>query len=87
MEVEVLRAMAVNLTRTARAMIASEGSAPLMVVGALLLPGYGLSFPSASAAFVSVQSSPSSGGAVRELEDSFNTNNLTCKSREMPSVS
>ena len=52
-----VKAKAVNLTQTAKAMIAPEESAHKRVVEVLLLPGYGLSFPSASAAFASVHSS------------------------------
>ena len=49
---------AVYMTRTAKVMIASVEGAMAEIVGVvLLLPGYGLSYPSASAAFVSVHSS------------------------------
>ena len=57
---------AAKKTVIAEAMNATMGSVVQLVV--LLLPGFGLSFPSASAAFASVHSSPSSEDVVNAVE-------------------
>ena len=63
--VEAVMARAVHMTRTAKAMIAlMESAMAEIVIITHLLPGYGLSYPSASAAFASVHSLHSSGGHV-----------------------
>ena len=64
-----VEAKAVKETQTAKAMIAPEESAQKWVLEVLLLPGYGLSFPSASAAFASVHSLLLSGDVVNVQED------------------
>ena len=57
------------MTKTVKAMTASMDTAKVETEGAHLLPGYGLSFPSASAAFASVHLSHLSGGVVCAIED------------------
>ena len=69
MEVEeVEMARAAYMTKTAKAMNVSKATATAEKGVVHLLPGYGLSFPSASAAFVSVHASPFSVGVVCEIK-------------------
>ena len=63
-EAVVVMARAAYMTKTARAMIATKDTVLAETGVVHLLPGYGLSFPSASAAFVSEHASPFSGGVV-----------------------
>ena len=74
-EVEVEMAWAAFMTKTVKAMIAFKDTAKVEIEGAHLLPGYGLSFLSASAAFASVHSLHLSGGVVYAIEDLWCKNN------------
>ena len=70
--VEAVVARAVHTTRTVKAMTASMEDAMVEIkIQAHLLHGYGLSYPSASAAFASVRSSHSSGGHVVSVRETL----------------
>ena len=70
-------AQAAYTIKTAKAMIASKDTAKAeTVIEVLLLAGYSVSLPAASAAFASLHSSHISGGVVSVIEEISRRNRL-----------